>query len=66
VQKLNINHQVQLEGELFSEKNKLKEEIQKSKELEIEEKRVKVIWYEHKAKYEQQKSHIDELKAYAD
>lgn len=66
VQKLNINHQVQLEGELFSEKNKLKEEIQRSKELEIEEKRVKTIWYEHKAKYEDQKRHIDELKAYAD
>ncbi len=33
VQKLNINHQVQLEGELLSEKNKLKEETQKAKEL---------------------------------
>jgi hypothetical protein len=30
---MNINHQVQLEGELLSEKNKLKEEAQRTKEL---------------------------------
>jgi hypothetical protein len=51
VQKLNINHQVQLEGELLSEKNKLKEETQKAKELEAEEKRVAAIWAENKAKF---------------
>ena len=36
VQKQNINHQVQLEGELLSEKNKLKDQIQKEKYQETE------------------------------
>lgn len=52
VQKLNINHQVQLEGELLSEKNKLKEENQKMRELDNEQKRIKAIWDENKAKYD--------------
>lgn len=34
VQKSTINHQVQLEGEMLSEKGKLKEEGVKTKELE--------------------------------
>lgn len=44
VQKTNINTQVQMEGELLSQKAKLKDLNQKGKDLEIEEKRVKVIW----------------------
>jgi hypothetical protein len=48
VQKQNINSQVQMEGELLSEKGKLKEENQKARELESEERRVRVIWVEKK------------------
>lgn len=44
VQKTNINTQVQLEGEMLSEKAKLKELNQKQKELDTEEKRVRIIW----------------------
>ncbi len=35
VQKTNINSQVQMEGELLSEKAKLKEVAQKTKDLDI-------------------------------
>lgn len=61
MQKLNINHQVQLEGELLSEKNKLKEETQRAKELETEEKRVAAIWTENKAKFEEEREKLAEL-----
>ena len=43
-QKANINHQVQLEGELLGEKGKLKEEVQRNNELDQEEKRVQPIF----------------------
>lgn len=48
VQKSNINSQVQMEGELLSEKAKLKELNEKGKDLSNEEKRVRVIWDEKK------------------
>ena len=61
VQKMNINHQVQLEGELLSEKNTLKEETQRMKDLENEEKRVRAIWTENKVKYEEERDKLAEL-----
>lgn len=62
VQKSNINSQVQMEGELLSEKAKLKQLTQKGKDLANEEKRVRVIWSEKKQEYDKKKAQVDGLK----
>ena len=61
IQKANINQQVQLEGELLSQKHKLKEYNVKNKELQNENNRVKTIWQGKKAIYEEQKRKVDDL-----
>ena len=61
VQKTNINSQVQMEGELLSEKAKLKEINTKTKELDAEEKRVKAIWDQKKAVFDEQKAKNEAL-----
>lgn len=48
-----------MEGEFLSEKAKLKDLNLKGKDLDIEEKRVKAIWTEKKARYDEQKENLD-------
>jgi len=46
----------------LGEKAKLKDLMQKGKDLANEEKRVRVIWSEQKEKYDQKKAQVENLK----
>lgn len=46
----------------MGEKAKLKDLMQKGKDLANEEKRVRVIWSEQKEKYDQKKAQVENLK----
>lgn len=50
-----------MEGQLLSEKAKLKEIKTKARELENQERRVKNIWEQKKAIYDEQKNKNDQL-----
>lgn len=63
MQKSQINEQIQLESELLTERNRMKEELLKIKYIKEEHGQVSAVYGEIKQKNERKKAAIEELRA---